>query len=134
MYQALEKELISEKTFPNVFAWIDRFREAYETAAKENGRAEVISDREAIEKILSADYFEPEGEIDKVDPLQLKKGQMVDITPVDSGSSHHDKGELLSLGIREVVIKKVVPNGKGHIRVHFPRINFSIKPVQEANL
>jgi hypothetical protein len=134
MYAALEKELISEKAFPKVFAWVDRFRDAYEAAAQKNGRAEAISDKDAIGKILSADYCEPDGEVDRLDPLLLSKGQMVDINPVDAGFTHHDKGELLSLGVKEVVIKKEVPNGKGHIRVHFPRINFSVKPLQEANL
>ncbi len=134
MYAELEKEVISQKTFPKVFAWIDRLREAYEAATEKNGKAEVISDRDAIDKILASDYFETEGHVDKLDPLQLTKGQMVDISPVDSGFSHHDKGELLSLGLKEVVIKKAVPNGQGQIRVHFPRINFSIKAVQEANL
>jgi hypothetical protein len=59
---------------------------------------------------------------------------MVAINPVDSGASHIDKGELVSIGIREVVIKKMVPNGKGEIRVHFPRVNFSIKAIDESNL
>lgn len=134
MYQELDKELISAKTFPNVFAWIDRFREAYDAATEKNGKARVIPDREAIDTILSSDYFEPEGKIDKQDPLQLKKGQLVAINPVDSGASHIDKGELVAIGIREVVIKKKVPNGKGEIRVHFPRTNFTIKPIKESEL
>ena len=134
MYAELDKQLISENTFPKVFAWIERLRKAYDAALEKNGKAEVISDRIALDRIFASGYIEPEGDVDKPDPLQLKKGQMVDISPVDSGSSHHDKGELLSLGLKEVVIQKDVPNGKGQIRVHFPRINFSIKAVQEANL
>ena len=134
MYAELDKQLISEKSFPKVFAWIDRLRKAYDAANEKNGKAEVITDRDALDKIFSSDYFGPEGDVDQLDPLQLKKGQIVDISPADSGVTHHDKGELLSLGIREVVIKKEMPNGRGHIRVHFPRINFSIKAVQEANL
>jgi hypothetical protein len=134
MYEALEKELISEKNFPKVFAWIYRLRDAYEAALEKNGKPEVLSDREAIDRILSADYFEPEGDVDPMDPLRLKKGQMVDIAPVDAGFTHHDKGELLSLGLKEVVIRKEVPNGRGQIRVHFPRINFAIKSAYEANL
>jgi hypothetical protein len=108
--------------------------QAYDAATEKNGKARVIPDREAIDTILSSDYFEPEGEIDPQDPLQLKKGQMVAINPVDSGASHVDKGELISIGIREVVIKKKVPNGKGEIRVHFPRVNFSIRAIDESNL
>ena len=75
--------------------------EAYDAAIEKNGKAAVISDRDAIDRILSWEYFELEGNVDKFDLLQLRKGQMVDITPVDLGSSHHDKGELLSLGIKE---------------------------------
>ena len=133
MHDALEKDLISETLFPKVNAWVERFREAVEAATKKNGKAELMSDKDAIDTIVSSDYFVPEGQVD-LDPLHLKKGQMVDISPVDSGSSHHDKGELISLSLKEVVIKKEVPNGRGQIRVHFPRINFSIKAAQDSNL
>ncbi len=130
MYEALEKSVISEKHFPKVFAWVARLREAYEVATAKNGKAAILSDRDAIDRILAAEYFEPDGDIDDDDPLQLQKGQLVDISPVDSGFSNHDKGALCVLGLKEVAIEKEVPNAKGRVRVHFPRINFSIKPIK----
>ena len=134
MYEELDKELISEKSFPKIFAWIDRFRAAYDAQTEKVGKAKILSDRQAIDQILASDYFQPEGEVDPLDPLQLTKGQKVDISPVDAGFTHHDIGKLVSLNVTEVVIEKDAPNGKGQIRVHFPRLNFSIKAVQEANL
>ena len=72
--------------------------------------------------------------MDSADPLQLKKGQSVEMWPIDSGMNHHDKGELLSIGVRETCVKSEVPGGKGNLRVHYPRTNFKVVPVREARL
>ena len=134
MIDHLEKETISEQAYPKVFAWVQNIRDAVAEVEKKNGEAKVLSDQEMIETILSSDYSESEGSIDNHDPLKLEKGQAVDIAPVDSGFTHHDKGELVAIGTKEVVIKSAVPNGKGHLRLHFPRTNFRIKPEQGSKL
>ena len=74
--------------------------------------------------------------MDEKDPLRLKKGQVVEVWPTDSGQAqaHRDKGELVSIGVKEVVIRTEVPKGKGSLRLHFPRINFKIQPTQQSKL
>jgi hypothetical protein len=64
----------------------------------------------------------------------LKKGELVEMFPTDSGMNHHDKGELVAIGVNEVVVKSEVPGGKGHLRIHYPRTNFKIQQVSGEKL
>ena len=134
MFAALEKDVISDKVFPKTFAWVQRIRDAVAEDEKQKGKAQALSDADTINSILSSDFFESEGAVDEADPLKLKKGQMVDVAAIESGFNHHDIGELVSIGVKEVVIKSKVPDGKGHLRIHFPRTNFRVKAVQDAKL
>ena len=94
----------------------------------ENGKPERLSDEDAIRAILDSDFFEPEGHVDEGDPLKLQKRQLVEIWPVDSGFNHHDKGELVSIGVNEVVIESKPEVGDGVLRIHYPRTNIRISP------
>lgn len=134
MEDALEKEVISKSAYPKVYAWVDRFRKAYKEALKKNGKPNVLSSQQTIDKILASDFFEKEGIVDESDPVKVKKGQQVEIWPTDSGSNHHDKGELVALGAREVVIAAKPNAGNGTVRLHFPRETFKIIPVKEQKL
>ncbi|EXJ70022.1 uncharacterized protein A1O5_07095 [Cladophialophora psammophila CBS 110553] len=132
MLEYLEKDVISASEFPKTFAYVDRFRKAMAKKQEQNGVPEELSSEETIERILASDCFEPEGSVDPLDPLRLKKGQMVEIWPVESGFTHHDKGELVSIGIKEVVISSKPNLGEGRLRLHFPRVNFRIQPLVES--
>ncbi|OAP64723.1 hypothetical protein AYL99_00695 [Fonsecaea erecta] len=134
MLEYLEKDVISEQLFPRTFAYVDRFRKAIARKQEQHGMPEELSDADTIQKILASDFFEPEGTVDPADPLRLKKGQMVEIFPVESGFTHHDKGELVSIGVKEVVIASKPTVGEGRLRLHFPRVNFRIQPVADARL
>ncbi|KIW04495.1 uncharacterized protein PV09_04252 [Verruconis gallopava] len=127
-------DLFTREQYPKVFAWLDRYKAFVASVHEKDGRAETIGIEETVRKVLSSKYAEPEGDVDALDPLQLKKGQLVEMFPTDSGMNHHDKGELLSISADEVVVKSEVPGGKGHLRIHYPRTNFSIKPLQEGKL
>ena len=127
-------EVIGKEAFPRVFAWLERYKDFVKKVQERDGRAPVISDEEAVELILRAGYSEVEGDVDSVDPLQLKKGQLMEMWPTDSGMNHHDRGELVSIGVKEVCVKSEVPGGKGHLRIHYPRTNFKIAPAQESRL
>lgn len=117
---------INERDFPKVFAWVRRFRNVYKQVVKQNGEARLLSSEETIQKILGSDYWEDEGHVDANDPLQLRKGQVVSVTPIDFGFTHSDKGELLSMTVNEVVISSKIPGGSGALRLHYPRSNFRI--------
>ncbi|KAJ9617041.1 hypothetical protein H2200_000762 [Cladophialophora chaetospira] len=134
MIQDLEKDTISEELFPKTFAYVHRFRKAMAGKQEQNGKIEELSAEKAIESILSSDFFEPEGEIDPRDPLKLRKGQLVEVYPIDSGFTHHDKGEVVSIGVKEVVISSKPKEGEGRLRLHFPRVNFRIQPAEGSKL
>ena len=67
--------------------------------------------------------------MDENDPLGLKKGQDVESWPVDSGFSHHDRGRLVKLTEKEVVLAVQSKVGGKEVRVHHPRWNFRIRAV-----
>ncbi|ETN44717.1 uncharacterized protein HMPREF1541_10387, partial [Cyphellophora europaea CBS 101466] len=88
---------------------------------KIQGEVKLVGDEEAVEQLLEADYAEAEGEVDRTDPLGLEKGQVVEIWPTDSGSDHRDKGELVSINVKEVVLEPEVPGGKGCFETSLPK-------------
>lgn len=135
LWDALEKDdVVNEQQFPRTFAYVDRFAKALTTKQKDNGEPKRLSDEETLRMIFDSDFFEPEGIVDERDPLKLKKGQMVEIWPVESGFNHHDKGELLSIGVNEVVIASKPQLGDGLLRIHYPRTNIRISPVAGSKL
>jgi glutathione S-transferase len=133
MADELEADIINEEVYPKTFAYVDRFRKFMAGKQKENQPKELSMD-ETIEKILASDFFEKEGEIDPRDPLRLKKGQLVEIFPIDSGFTHHDKGEVVSVGVKEVCVASKPTVGEGVLRIHYPRVNIRIQPVGDSKL
>ena len=111
-----------------------RFQKAIDKKQEQNGVPEVLSDEETIKRILDSDFFEPEGTVDELDPRKLKRGQMVEIWPIESGFTHHDKGELVSIGVKEIVILSKPNMGEGRLRLHFPRVNFRVQAVVDSKL
>ena len=127
-------DLFTKENYPNVWAWLDRYKAFVSKVQEQDGRAPTISVDDTEQKILSSDFGEPEGQVDPLDPLQLKKGEYVEMFPTDSGMNHHDKGELVAIGLNEAVVKSEVPGGKGHLRIHYPRTNFKIQAVAAQKL
>jgi len=136
-------EVLSEKEFPYVHAWVKRFGEACDEAAAKNrngGHKQMLEGAEAesetAKKILSGDFAEKdEGLIvGESDALGLKRGQRVTIAPTDFGFTHSDEGVLVALGRDEVVIEVDVTKetGNGKLRLHFPRLAYKIVPVEGA--
>lgn len=58
---------------------------------------------------------------DDKNPLHLKQGQEVSVTPVDTGRSHPQYGSLISLNDDQVCLR----NKKGLV-MHFPRIGYVV--------
>ena len=82
--------------------------------------------------ITQAEYSEPEGDVDANDPQGLKKGQDIESWPTDSGFKHRDRGHLVSLTPKEVVLASQSKVGGKEVRIHHPRWNFRIKAVTEG--
>ena len=133
---ALPPSLVSEAKFPKVYAWIDRFSKAVSSAKSSAPKPNTLKGPEAVRYIVQAEYSEREGDVDASDPLGLKKGQDVESWPTDSGSRHHDRGKLVSLTWKEVVLASQSKTGGREIRTHHPRWNYRIRPVSggEAKL
>ena len=87
---ALDNSNISKETFPKVFAWCDRFREAH---GKLKATKRVKGD-EAKELVVNGKSILPDIGIDPKDPLGLKAGDEVSITPVDSGRGNPTVGKV----------------------------------------
>ena len=133
---ALPPSLVSKEKFPKVYAWVERFTEAVSTAKSFAPKPTTLKGAEAVKYVIQAEYSEPEGEVDASDPLDLKKSQDVESWPIDSGFKHHDRGKLVSLSSREVVLATQSKVGGKEVRIHHPRWNYRIKAVSggEANL
>lgn len=125
---ALPPSLISSEHFPKVYSWIGRFSKAI--SAKEPGpKPTTLEGAEAIKHILQANFAEPEGEVDENDPTGLKKNQDVESWPIDSGSNHHDRGRLVALTSKEVVVASQTKVSGKEVHIHHPRTNFTIQAV-----
>ena len=87
---------------------------------------------DAVKFVTQADFAEPEGQVDDSDPLALKKGQDVEVWPIDTGFKHHDRGRLVALTLKESVVATQSKVGGKEVRIHHPRTNFRIQAATEA--
>lgn len=118
--------MISEKQFPKVFSYIGRFRKAISAAKSQAPRPVRLKGADAIKQILAAEFAEAEGSVDQNDALGLRKGEDVQVWPIDSGFKHKDRGRLVSLTSKEVVIAKASKVGGTEIHIRTPRHGFRI--------
>ncbi len=127
---ALPEDIISGSQFPKVFAWIERFHDA--VSAKKAGKAKRVNGSEALKLIEEADFAESEGHVDESDPTGFKKGQEIEVWPLDSGFSRKDRGRLAALNGTEIVIDSKTKRGK-HVRIHTPRHGFRVSRVGNSS-
>lgn len=78
--------------------------------------------------VEDADFAEPQGEVDGNDPTGLKKGDDIEVWPIDSGFSRKDRGRLVRLDGSEIVVESKTENGK-EVRIHAPRHGFRVRSV-----
>lgn len=65
----------------------------------------------------------------------LKKGDEIELWPVETGFRHKDRGVLVQLDGREMVLERDLgEGGNGKIRIHAPRHGFRAKKLAEAKL
>lgn len=121
-------ELISRKKYPQTFAWCERYHAAVEAAG---GTNEVVEGPEALKRVHAAKLDGESGQVEEHDPLGLKKGQKVNVSPIDTGYTAQEEGELLSLHGQEVIVGVKTKEG-ADVRLHCPRWNFRIKGAQNS--
>ena len=130
----LPVSLISKEKFPKVYAWVDRFSKALSAAEASAPKPITLTGAEATKFVCQADFHEHEGDVDASDPSGLKKGQEVESWPIDTGFKHHDRGRLVSLTSKEVVLASQSKFGGIEVRIHHPRWNFRTRAVGKAKL
>ncbi|KUJ15754.1 uncharacterized protein LY89DRAFT_685698 [Mollisia scopiformis] len=128
---ALPPDVISKTQFPRTFAWVERFDGAAKAAAEKMGKPKTVKWPEVKGIVKGSEFAEVEASADGNDPSGYKKGTVVEVWPTDSGFSHRDRGTLVGLDWREIVIKSKMEDGT-EVRVHAPRHGFRIKEVKDG--
>ncbi|KAB2571259.1 hypothetical protein BFW01_g12678 [Lasiodiplodia theobromae] len=132
MKGALPASVISERQFPKVYAWIERFRGALRAAKSSGPKPVTLKGAQAVSFVSGANLAECGGHIDAADPLGLVKGQEVEVWPIDSGFQHRDRGTLVSLTPVEMVLASRTQAGGSEVHIHFPRWGFRIAGARGA--
>lgn len=125
----LPVEVAGLEGFARVRAWVGRWQEVVGAAKRRNGRPESVMGEEAAERILKAEYAEPLGGVEEGDPSGLRAGEEVLVYPTDTGRLNKDRGRLVALDGREIVVE--VEGERGTVRVHAPRHGFRVVKVGE---
>ncbi|KAK4178354.1 hypothetical protein QBC36DRAFT_234619 [Triangularia setosa] len=123
---AVDPAIINKERYPRTIAWVNRFDQF--VGVLEGREGKVVKGPEAAEMVLKGKRGGDIG-VDEADPVVkvqgLKKGDVVEVFPTDSGSAFRDRGRLVGMGEREVVWE----NEKG-VRVHAPRLGFRVVGVK----
>jgi glutathione S-transferase len=103
--------------FPRLLSWAER------VAAIGHGRRSPMTSEQALDVARTATSI-AKASTDAKDPIGRKPGQVVSVTPDDTGRDPVI-GELVTSGIDEIVIRRRDP-ATGEVCVHFPRAGFVV--------
>ena len=103
--------------FPRLLSWAER------VAAIGHGRRSPMTSKQALDVARTATSI-AKASTDAKDPIGRKPGQVVSVTPDDTGRDPVI-GELVASGIDEIVIRRSDP-AIGEVCVHFPRAGFVV--------
>jgi glutathione S-transferase len=103
--------------FPRLLSWAER------VAAIGHGRRSPMTPEQALDVARTATSI-AKASTDAKDPIGRKPGQVVSVTPDDTGRDPVI-GELVTSGIDEIVIRRRDP-AIGEVCVHFPRAGFVV--------
>jgi glutathione S-transferase len=103
--------------FPKLLTWAERI------AAIGHGRRNQVSAQQALDVARTAISI-ASASTDPKDPIGRKPGEVVSVTPDDTGRDPV-VGELVTSGVHEVVIRRSDP-AIGEVCVHFPRAGFMV--------
>jgi glutathione S-transferase len=103
--------------FPRLLSWAER------VAAIGHGRRSPMTSEQALDVARTATSI-AKASTDAKDPTGRKPGQVVSVTPDDTGRDPVI-GELVTSGIDEIVIRRRDP-AIGEVCVHFPRAGFVV--------
>lgn len=123
---ALPQDFTTSTEYHNARQYLQRYIATVAAAREQAGPDATLDGAEAIQLIKESGFTEPEGSV--VDThAGISKGQKVAVFRTDDISGHKDVGALLSLSAQESVI---VVGQNAELRLHCPRMNFCITPVE----
>lgn len=110
---------ISRTSHPFVYKWLDSVT-AFLGGRKVETRVSFEEAWAILTRLPKHEYakFVPH---DANNPLGLKEGQQISVTPVDTGRTHPQIGELISLNSDQVCLRN-----KKNLVIHFPRIGYVV--------
>jgi len=103
--------------FPRLLSWAER------VAAIGHGRRSPMTSEQALDVARTATSI-AKASTDAKDPIGRKPGQVVSVTPDDTGRDPV-VGELVTSSIDEIVVRRRDP-AIGEVCVHFPRAGFVV--------
>ncbi|KAF1915838.1 hypothetical protein BDU57DRAFT_515600 [Ampelomyces quisqualis] len=124
----LPQDVISDKIFPRVYAWFERYRAAVDEAKSKAAQPAVLNGQDAAKRIRMSELELSQTVFDGADPAGLKEGTDVEIYPADWVTEHRDRGRLVALSADEVTIA-VESREAVEIRIHAPRTGFKIREI-----
>ena len=104
-------------SFPRLLSWAER------VAAIGHGRRSTITSEQALDVARTATSI-AKASTDAKDPIGRKPGQVVSVTPDDTGRDPV-VGELVASSADEIVIRRSDPV-VGEVCIHFPRAGFVV--------
>jgi hypothetical protein len=131
-------KVFNKDRYPGLWAWFHAF-ETYIASLPDlqaSAPASWISDLRAT-PLLSEDELLVHAAVEQHPSLDAARGLVpgvsVSIAPDDTGRDNPTVGTLVRIGVEEVVIR---PNEKAEVgvRVHFPRLGFVVRVVEESRL
>lgn len=122
------ENIVSSKIYPRTIDWCNRYQKAV-SDAQEAAKPEVIEGDEAIKRINAAQFAEDPHGVDSTDPLGLKEGQQVTLSPRDTGFTRSESGPLVAITKSEIVVASKTKAGTT-LHIHTPRWNFRVRAAE----
>ncbi|KAJ4290231.1 hypothetical protein N0V90_010446 [Kalmusia sp. IMI 367209] len=125
--KSMPSHVVSAIEFPNVYAWIARFRAALDDGASSAAEEPtVMSGEDAVKLIRTSTMSDAQDAVKENDPQGFEQGTKVEMYASDWGTEHKDSGRLVGLASDEVTI---MVEGMVELRLHAPRTGFRVTAV-----
>ncbi|KJA30040.1 hypothetical protein HYPSUDRAFT_32093 [Hypholoma sublateritium FD-334 SS-4] len=126
--------LFDKSKNPHVIQWLDRLSKFFKEHASQNISI-VIKGEDAANKIISSTHesYDFVGFDEReASRLGVSAGDTVQIAPEDTGRNYPTTGTLVALNREEFILEVSAPQGL--VRVHFPRVGFTVKADKSPKL
>lgn len=133
LLDAYDKSFFNDKIYPLTFAWRERYVAAIEAAKKSAPQPTELAGPDAVSKVLGSSFQDSDSALKvEADPEGLKRGDEVEMWPLDTGFNAKDAGRLVKLDTNEAVVQAKSEQGGTEVRIHYPRWNFGIQRAGEG--